>query len=825
MELPSGTVTFLFTDVEGSTRLLHEHGERYADLLAEHRRLLREAFGRHGGVEVDTQGDAFFYAFSRASDALAAAEDGRRALERTPPVRVRMGIHTGEPQLTEEGYVGLDVQKAARIAAAGHGGQVIVSEQTARLAAGDALLDLGLHRLKDLSAPERLYQLGEGEFPPARTLHRTNLPVPANPLVGRKKELADVLRLLTGDGARAVTVGGPGGIGKTRFAIAAAGEATEAFPDGVWFVDLAPLRDPALVWPTVARAVAADDELVRHLADARCLLLLDNFEQVVEAATDAARLLAACPGVRLLVTSREPLRISGEHEYGLRPLPESPAVELFRQRAEAVAADVEVDYGTAAEICGRLDGLPLAIELAAARVRVFDPETLLERLDERLPLLVTRARNLPERQRTLQGTIGWSYELLSAEEQRLFRRLGAFARGATLEAVEAVTGGDVDLLESLVDKSLVRRRGDRFVMLETILEFARTRLDESGEAEEVRSRHAGFFLRLMKSANLSAGRLDPRRPMAVEIAFAEQDNIRAALGWAAASGRTALALELAEAVEAFWVLSDPHEGMRWFEALFAHADVGAVQPEVRADALRAYAAAADIAGVDELAVDLYEQSLAEFTRLGDDDGRAKLLHRVGIQAMRRGDLERARALVRESHDLHLAYEDPLERDWGLTQTTGTLGAIARDAADHELAYELAMEATELARRVGNEWWTAGMLAELAALELAAERVDDADAHAREALRTAIEQRDRAGRVFGVGLLAGVAALRGDVERAARLWGAVEDEQSVAPLGGWRRHRAAVEERVLRLAGPELEQALAEGRELSLDEAAEHALRG
>ena len=292
IKLPAGTVTFLFTDVEGSTRLLGEHGDAYADLLAEHRRLLRDAFAAHDGVEVDTQGDAFFVAFPRASDAAAAAAAGQRALGPTP-VHVRMGLHTGEPQVTEEGYVGMDVHRGARVAAVGHGGQVLVSEQTARLLDGEALHDLGLHRLKDVGET-RIYQLGDGEFPPLRTLYQTNLPTPANPLIGRKKELVDVTRLLAVDRARVVTITGPGGTGKTRFSIAAASEVTEAFADGTWFVDLSAVRDPALVLPAVGLALGARGSVAAHIGEGETLVVLDNLEQVVGAAPRSG---GACLGL------------------------------------------------------------------------------------------------------------------------------------------------------------------------------------------------------------------------------------------------------------------------------------------------------------------------------------------------------------------------------------------------------------------------------------------------------------------------------------------------------------------------------------------------
>ena len=816
-ELPTGTVTFLFTDVEGSTRLLHELGpESYAEALAEHRRVVREACAPEGGVEVDTQGDAFFFAFPTAPGALTAASAFTEALE-SGRIRVRVGIHTGTPLVTDEGYVGTDVHRAARIAAAGHGGQVLVATSTAALVDVD-LVDLGEHRLKDLAAPERVFQLGAADFPPLKSLYKTNLPVPANPLVGRKKELVDVLRLVQGE-ARVVTVVGPGGVGKTRFALATAAEAADAFPDGVWFVDLSPVRDAQLVLPTVAHVLGADGDLTRYLRDAACLLLIDNFEQVVDAAGDIAPLVASCPGVRVLATSREPLRIAAEREYALRPLPESPAVELFRHRAGLVAPDLEIDYDVAAQICDALDRLPLAIELAAARVRVLEPAVLLERLEDRLPLLVTRARDVPERQRALHATIAWSYELLDEAEQRLFRALAVFRGGAALDAIEAVTGEGPDLVESLVDKSLVRHRRGRFVMLETIREFARDQLDARDESVDMRQRHAQHFVDVAEGTNLNAGKLRPGGQR-LDIAIAEQDNVRAALSWAIGAGNLVLGMRIATAMEQFWVVNDPEEGTRWFAELFGRPDAGAVAPELRAQAYRAYGSATDIAGDFELALRLYEQSLALHDELGDEHGRAVQLHRIALIEMRTGDLARARELVETSQAIHEANAD----QWGLAQTIGTLGAIERDAGDGPRAYELVARSAELAERVGVPWWHAGMLVELAALSLEADRIADAEAKASQGLELARRMRDYGGRVFGVGVLACVAAARDDADRAGLLWGAIEDDRVGAPLGGWIRHRAACEARISAIRSPALEDAVARGRDLSLDEAVELALR-
>ena len=408
-ELPTGTVTFLFTDIEGSTRLLQELGDAYADVLDRHRRALREAWREHDGVEVDTQGDAFFVAFARATDAVAAASAAQLALA-DGPVRVRIGLHTGEPLLSSEGYVGFDVHRAARIAAAGHGGQVLLSRSTVDLA-GVEVRDLGLHRLKDLGAPERIFQLGTEEFPPLKTLHETNLPIPATPFLGREREIDQIATLLRRPDVRLVTLTGPGGGGKTRLALQASASAADEYDSGVWWVPLASLTDPRLVATAAIQTLGSTDTLSAAIGDKRLLLVFDNFEHVLSAAADLAEALGSCAHLTVLVTSREPLHVDGEWEVAVDPLREHEAVQLFLQRAAAVRSDFAAN-GEVAEICQRLDCLPLAIELAAARVKALALPVLLQRLEQRLPLLAGGSRSAPERQRTLRATIAWSYELL-----------------------------------------------------------------------------------------------------------------------------------------------------------------------------------------------------------------------------------------------------------------------------------------------------------------------------------------------------------------------------------------------------------------------------
>jgi predicted ATPase len=700
-QLPSGTVTFLFTDVEGSTRLLHEFGaEGYAAALGEHRRLLREAFAAHGGVEVDTQGDAFFYAFPTAPGALAAAADATEALA-PGPIQVRIGVHTGTPHLTGEGYVGADVHRAARIAAVGHGGQVLVSSATRSLVDGE-VTDLGEHRLKDLSAPERIYQLGYTEFPPLRSLYRTNLPVPTTAFLGREGELGEVLTLL--DGTRILTLTGPGGTGKTRLALQAAGAASDAYPDGVFWVPLAPLREPELVLETAASQLAAEDGLVDSIADKRLLLLFDNFEHVIEAAGGVADLLSACPNLRVLVTSREPLHASGEQEYAVPPLAHEEGVVFFLARARAIDPGFEADDAVA-EICERLDDLPLALELAAARVKALSGAQILERLEKRLPLLTGGARDLPERQRTLRATIEWSYDLLDEDEHRLFARLAVFRGGCDLEAAEQVCEADLDTLQSLVDKSLLRHSGERYWMLETIREYAAEQLDDDAVSE----RHAAHYLALAEEAR-------PRIALSGDVKTwldrleREHDNLRAALDHFAGQGDAAREQRIGAALWRFWQQRNHYTEGR---ARLAHA-LEASEERTEARGWVAYglgvllAETADYAGgkqMFELALEL----------LDDPGAKARVQMNLGVIALDELDFERGRAIFAQAQR---ALEELGDEHWA-TVAKRQLAWAHYELGEIDRARELHREVIPAARKLGMvqlEAQSLGALGEYAAVE-------------------------------------------------------------------------------------------------------------
>jgi predicted ATPase/class 3 adenylate cyclase len=616
--LPTGTVTFLFTDIEGSTRLLQDLGDRYGAVRDEHAAILRRAIRDGGGVEVSTQGDSFFAAFASPVGAVRAAVAAQRGLagHRWPggfPVRVRMGLHTGEGALGGDNYSGIDVNRAARVAAAASGGQVIVSDATRVLVehevpAGVSLRDLGVHRLRDLNLPMRLHDLVvaglPADFPAPRTLDARpgNLPAQLTSFVGREDETAEAVRLL--GQARLLTLTGAGGTGKSRLALHVAERLRPGYRDGAFFADLSTVTDPGLVPSVLARALGVPEApgrpvleaLCDHLRDRRLLLVVDNFEQVAEAAPVVEELLAAAPQVRVLVTSRATLALRGEQELMVPPLdlpdPRLPdldalghteAVRLFVERARAVRPAFRLTTENAPAVAGiaaRLDGLPLAIELAATRTKVLAPIQILPRLQRRLTLLTTGARTLPDRQRTLRGAIAWSHDLLPGPERRLFARLSVFAGGWTLESAEAVCDDPEDLgldvldgLTSLVDQSLVLRTEPtagqpRFSMLETIREFGLERLAEDGDLEQVRRRHAEHFLGLAVAAEPHLTGADQGEWL--DRCDLEQANLRAALQWAADAGQTARAQEAAGALWRFWQQRGHlTEGRRRLEELLA----------------------------------------------------------------------------------------------------------------------------------------------------------------------------------------------------------------------------------------------------------------
>ena len=785
---PVGTVTFVFTDIEGSTKLLTELGaEEYAALLEEHRRVVREALG--SGFEVDTQGDAFFYAFERAGDALRGSAEAVRGLE-AGPIRVRIGVHTGEPLLAAEGYVGIDVHRAARIAAVAHGGQILISESTRVLVPEEELVDLGEHRLKDLTGAERLYQYGPGSFPPLRSLNRTNLPVASSPLIGRTRELAEVTAMLS-NGHRLVTLTGPGGSGKTRLALQVGAELVDLFVDGVFFVRLAGLRDPALV----ASAITSEAEVgsLSALSRRRVLLVVDNFEHVISAAGDIAELLAEGEQARVLVTSRSPLRVAGEVEYRVEPLSGQSAVVLFAERGRSAGREVALDE-TARAICERLDNLPLAVELAAARLRTLDPETLLERLDERLPLLTHGPRDAPARQQTLSATIAWSYELLPADSQRVFERLSVFAGTFSLAAADEVCEASLDSIESLVELSLLKalERG-RFLMLDTVREFATTQRGADGGLEE---RHARYFFAFARKMAPAVEELDGA---AVGRVAAELDNLRVAFVWGTRNDLLAAA-EACAALGPFWnQRGGAAEALHVLESL----PLGDLPTDTRLTMLKALAqlrwSSGDLAGAREAS----EQQHALAVEVGADDHIARSLNSLANHHWLVGDLEQAIDLYRQA----IAFPGTS----GAWYASGNLSGVLVDAG--RLA-----EADQHAAVVLDQMTASHDYVSLA-------RIRAEQGSAREAASLLQKSIDEARAIGGacfsdcLRVTARLAGLASEPETAARLLGAA-DANDANP--GWpftRGDRARATPPAEQALGPErFQQLYGEGQELTPEEA-------
>ena len=745
--LPVGTVTFLFTDIEGSTRLVEQLGSRFPETLETHHAILRRAIEAHRGTEVSTEGDAFFAVFPSAIDAVAATVEAQRALAAAEwpdslPVRVRMGVHTGEGTLGGDNYVGVDVHRAARISAAGHGGQVLLSDASralvhAKLPEGVQLRDMGEHRLKDLQGQEHLHQLViprlSADFPALRTLDasRTNLVASETPLIGRDQELDELTALLSR--TRLLTLTGPGGIGKTRLSIELGAQTLDRFSDGVYFVALETFaeRSPAAV--AIGQAVGTraaaerdpEEALIDQLTERQLLLILDNFEQLIGVAPLVARMLGAAAQLRCVVTSRIPLHLSGEQEYPVAPLPvpsaanhqalddisRIEAVALFVERARRVRPDFRLTDDNASAvggICRRLDGLPLAIELAAARVKIFSPEAMLARLEAALPLLAGGSVDLPARQQTLRGAIDWSHQLLSEPEQALFRRLSVFSGGWTVEAAERVVtldpARDLDVLDGLsrlVDQSLVRMTPDgggetRFEMLQLIREYAAERLSQTDEATPVGRSHLEWLTSLAESAKTA---LEGGDTGWLDRLSREHDNVRAALRWSIEHGEREMGLRLAAAIWRFWMQRGHlREGREWFDRLLPTAEeADTIDPGVLAAAHTAAGgivywqnAIDDAEAHYQAAYDL-DRAHDRADRIGDD------LFNLAFVAMLRTDFDTARQRFAESAELFAAAGQS-ER---LADTTAARGALEVRAGTLDAAREFLEEGRRMHLAQGN----------------------------------------------------------------------------------------------------------------------------
>jgi predicted ATPase/class 3 adenylate cyclase len=865
-ELPTGTVTFLFTDIEGSTKLARRLGDRWPEVLEEHHAILRTAIRDHGGIDIRTEGDAFFAVFASAVDAVAACADAQRGLaahawpEDGRP-RVRMGMHTGEGRLSGEEYVGLDVHRAARIAAAGHGGQILISDATKALAGHTipdwvTMRDLGQHRLKDFDEPGRIHQVVvEGvpaDFPPIRTLEvATNLPTQLSTLIGRERELSAITTLT--DQHRLVTLTGPGGTGKTRLAVDAARRTRDAFPDGVFFVDLSPVSDPRLLPNTVAATLRLREEggrpvaeiISEHLRDRTVLLVLDNFEQILPGAGVVATLLRDAPRLRTLVTSRAPLGLSGEQEFPVPPLElpgpdaevsvlrQSEAVSLFAQRAAAVDPAFSLTDETlriVAQICARLDGLPLAIELAASWTRVLAPGAILDRLDHRLPLLVGGPADAPERQRTLGATIAWSYDLLDESAATFFRHLSVFAGGWSLAISEdivnpaTVLGETVTLLELLMQHSLIRREPDdgeeRFRMLETIREFAAERSEELGEAKDLRRRHAARFLELAEEAE---GHLMGKDQLHwLGILSREHDNVRAALTWAIDGGNGETGLRLASALWRFWqVRGHLDEGRRWIDAVLALPGTE-THSSARARCLNALGGIAYWQTDLDTALSAYAESLRISREAGDQAVMAESLYNLGTTKGVAGDLDAAQALVEESLAIRRDLGDRRGEAWSIW----ALGVVHQFGGDLDRALAHIEESLRIFEEVGDDLWgLANGFTGVGVARMMMGRADEAQGPFVRALELSVKARNDMAISNGLDALGAQANETGRPERAVRLAGAADAVRARTPgqappaFDPFPDRRAKAAET---LDEASIERAYLEGRDMTLEEVMSYA---
>jgi predicted ATPase/class 3 adenylate cyclase len=865
---PTGTVTFLFTDIEGSTRLVQRLGPSYADLLVQHHRLLREAVAAGDGSEVKTEGDSFFVVFPKPIEALRVVADAQRALERASwpgevEVAVRMGLHTGDVALAGDEYVGVEIHRAARIAAAAHGGQVVLSAAmqaavAADLPHGTSLRDLGLHRLKDLDEPEHLYQLVidgvRNDFPPLRSLSARFdlLPTEVSSFIGRGPDMQRISPLLAR--TRLLTLVGPGGSGKTRLALAVARHRSSGYADGVAFVPLSAISDPRLVASAIRHALGFSEEvgrnsvetLVDRLGRLDVLLVLDNFEHVLEASTDVGAILAGTERLTILVTSRAALHIAGEQEYAVQPLglpkpgeiddfasvERAESVILFVERARQVLPDFELrpsNVYLVARICARLDGLPLAIELAASRVRLLPLDAILDRLERRLELLRGTGRDRDVRHRTLRGTIDWSHDLLAFADRVVFRRLGVFMGGATLDAIDDLVPslGDpgvesLDALEALTDQSLLRADGSasepRFVMLETIREYALERLAEAEEADAMAAAHGRWYLGLVArvASDLTKG------PGAADRLEADHDNVRIAFRWAIDQGQTELALRSAGAIWRFWHLRGHlREGRRICEEVLAMPGVDAV-PEARARALYALASVHYWSSDVEAARREYEQALDSARQAGANEVEAEALYALGYVLAFAKRWDQAYEAFEASGALYERIGDRL----GLTLARYSK-AFTFSLAGHwaEAAPGLEEVLPEF-DALGEDFWRYTSRLVLGRTLQRLGQLDRADELAREGLAGAAVLGDATMRAMALRDLGAVSAMQGQHDRALRLVGASRGLEDV--VGGQAPDELVnildpIElAREAGMADLEIDRLVREGRSLSTESALELA---
>jgi predicted ATPase/class 3 adenylate cyclase len=835
-ELPTGTVTMLFSDIEGSTALLGRLGDRYGEALAAQRAVIRAAISASGGHEMGTEGDSFFVVFSSAADAVECCLAAQRALagQAWPggvAVRVRMGLHSGEPVRHQDGYVGMDVHRAARIAAAAHGGQVVLSDATrllvaSRLPAGVSVRDLGLHRLKDLQAPERIYQLAAPglaeQFPPLKSLgSATSLPVPATALVGRDEEIEGLRAVLARPGVRLVTLTGAGGIGKTRLAVQAAAGLPDEFPDGLWWVGLAPLSRGEQVLSSLAQVLGVreaggaglESTVAARLDGRRMLIVLDNAEHLLpELADVVVRLLAASDRLVVLATSRERLQLSAEHVYPVPPLSAANAVALLQERAAAAGVRVE-QSPVLGRVCERLDRLPLALELAAAGLRVFSPAQLLDRIGSRLDLF-TGPRDAEPRHRTLRATIEWSHDLLTGPEQALFRRLAVFAGDCTLEAAEAVCRPEPGALDGLLDKCLVVRGDDapepRFGMLESIRDFAAERLAAEGEAPGLRARHAGYFRSLAErmDAALRAGEPE-ERPVAVLAA--DIGNLRAAVEFGLDTGDTEVVRQITAALHMYWEIYGLYsEARSWLDRALALSDVQDVTRQRLLSALAGFArmqgdyvaaqAASDEAASLAMALagemELFESLLARFRSASSKD-----------------DLRTAEALLTEALGVALAAGNGV----GTSACRLGLVSMANRQGRHDEADDLLAENLPFVRGLGQIRCEGYTLSYMADTSVRRGRLPDCAAPALLGATRALQIGDKSLAAWCLDLFAVAVAAAGDQRRAAAILsatGAARQAMGIEP----DPDEQAVREQVMKLVdqhGQDFALGHAEGQALDL----------